>query len=74
MADCIWHESLFRMKLPKGEEKKVAIQKPPLPWMAENHRLVEGCRPKASEKAFLRRLDLDTREGQPMLLCTVLSK
>lgn len=26
MAGCIWHESLFRMKLPKEKKKKVAIQ------------------------------------------------
>lgn len=51
------------MKLPKGEEKKVAIQNPPLPWMAENYRLAEGCRPKGSEKAFLRRSDLVTHQG-----------
>lgn len=74
MADCVWHESLFRMKLPKGGREKGSNTKPPLPWMAENYRLAEGCRPKESEKAFLRRSDLVTREGQPALLCTVLSK
>lgn len=31
LADCIWHESLFRMRPPKRIKKKVARQNHPCP-------------------------------------------